>query len=64
MTDRGVPVARLVAIDPEGVLDRLEREGALTRARSARRPVANQSLPLIHRLSMGLGGRVSAEKVS
>lgn len=42
VTDRGVPVARLVPVDAEGVLDRLEREGALTRARSARRPVASK----------------------
>ena len=41
VTDRGVPVARLVAVDAEGVLDRLEREGTLTRPRSAKRPVAS-----------------------
>jgi prevent-host-death family protein len=42
VTDRGVPVARLVAVDAEGVLDRLEREGTLTRPRSAKRPVASR----------------------
>lgn len=41
VTDRGVPVARLVAVDAEGLLDRLEREGALVRAK-AKRPVARR----------------------
>src|SRR5262245_46302141 len=42
VTDRGVPVARLVAVDAEGLLDRLEREGTLVRARAAKRPVARR----------------------
>jgi prevent-host-death family protein len=42
VTDRGVPVARLVAVDAEGLLDRLEREGTLVRARVAKRPVATR----------------------
>jgi prevent-host-death family protein len=32
VTDRGVPVARLVAADHEELLDRLERQGLVTRA--------------------------------
>lgn len=32
VTDRGVPVARLVAADHEELLDRLAREGLVTRA--------------------------------
>lgn len=32
VTDRGVPVARLVAADHEALLDRLAREGLVTRA--------------------------------
>lgn len=32
VTERGVPVARLVAADHEELLDRLEREGRVTRA--------------------------------
>jgi len=33
VTERGVPVARLVAADHEALLDRLEREGRVTRAK-------------------------------
>jgi prevent-host-death family protein len=40
VTERGVPVARLVPIDAEGVLARLEADGLLTRPRTATRPVA------------------------
>lgn len=32
VTDRGVPVARLVSADHEELLDRLSREGLVTRA--------------------------------
>lgn len=42
VTDRGVPVARLVAVDAEGVLERLEREGTLVRATAAKRPTARR----------------------
>lgn len=42
VTDRGVPVARLVAVDAEGLLDRLEREGTLARAQVAERPTAHR----------------------
>lgn len=33
VTERGVPVARLVAADHEQLLERLEREGRVTRAK-------------------------------
>lgn len=46
VTERGVPVARLVAVDAEGLLERLEREGVLTRARSAKRPRAGERQPV------------------
>ncbi len=42
VTDRGVPVARLVAVDAEGVLERLEREGTLVRAKAVKRPTAHR----------------------
>ncbi len=42
VTDRGIPVARLVAVDADGLLDRLEREGTLVRAKVAKRPVAGR----------------------
>jgi prevent-host-death family protein len=40
VTDRGVPVARLGPADEESLLERLEREGVLTRAQTKKRPVA------------------------
>lgn len=43
VTERGVPVARLVPVDAEGLIERLEREGVLTRARAPQRPVANKA---------------------
>ena len=36
LTERGVPVARLTAVEATPVLERLEREGAITAARAAR----------------------------
>lgn len=42
VTERGVPVARLVPVDAEGLIERLEREGTLTRAAPARRPLADR----------------------
>lgn len=42
VTERGVPVARLVAVDAEGLLERLEREGILTRAKTTKRPMASR----------------------
>ena len=38
VTERGVPVARLVAIDAADVIERLEREGIISRPASATRP--------------------------
>lgn len=43
VTERGVPIARLVPVDAEGLLERLEREGVVTRARAAKRPVAGKA---------------------
>jgi prevent-host-death family protein len=43
LTERGLPVARIVAVDAEGLLERLEREGILTRPKSVTRPQAGQS---------------------
>ncbi|MGH9151706.1 MAG: type II toxin-antitoxin system Phd/YefM family antitoxin [Acidimicrobiales bacterium] len=43
VTERGVPVARLVPVDAEGLLERLERGGALTRPKVAKRPVASKT---------------------
>ena len=42
VTDRGVPVARLGPADEESLLERLKRDGLLTRASSKKRPVARQ----------------------
>jgi prevent-host-death family protein len=42
VTDRGVPVARLGPAEEESLLDRLEREGVLTRATAKKRPVARK----------------------
>jgi prevent-host-death family protein len=40
VTDRGVPVARLVGIETAGILERLTNEGVIARPVSARRPKA------------------------
>jgi prevent-host-death family protein len=40
VTDRGIPVARLVAVDSAPLLERLTREGVLSRPRRAGRPTA------------------------
>lgn len=42
VTDRGLPVARLGPAEEERLLDRLEREGVLTRARTKKRPIARK----------------------
>jgi prevent-host-death family protein len=42
LTERGVPVARLVAVDADGVLERLERDGVICRPATGRRPVAGR----------------------
>lgn len=40
VTDRGVPVAKLVPVDTTPVIERLTREGVISRPRSASRPKA------------------------
>jgi prevent-host-death family protein len=40
VTERGVPVARLTAIDSASLIERLEQEGLLTRPAQAQRPSA------------------------
>lgn len=40
VTDRGMPVARLVAVDTAPLLDQLTRQGVLSRPRRAGRPRA------------------------
>lgn len=40
ITDRGTPVARIVAIDAAAVIDRLTAEGIISRPTTATRPVA------------------------
>lgn len=43
VTDRGTPVARLLAIDTAPLLDQLVRRGVLTKPRRAERPAARGS---------------------
>ncbi len=40
ITDRGVPVARLLGLATTATLERLTAEGVISRPRSARRPTA------------------------
>lgn len=40
ITDRGTPVARIVALDSTPILDRLTAEGVIARPTRATRPVA------------------------
>lgn len=40
ITDRGTPVARLVALDSASVIDRLTAEGAISRPTRTTRPIA------------------------
>ena len=42
VTDRGQPVARLGPAEEESLLDRLEREGVVTRAKAKKRPIARR----------------------
>jgi len=42
VTERGVPVARLVPIDSAPLLDRLAQQGVLSKPRDAGRPVARR----------------------
>ncbi|MCV2488049.1 type II toxin-antitoxin system prevent-host-death family antitoxin [Geodermatophilus sp. YIM 151500] len=41
VTDRGTPVARLIAVDSTPLLERLTREGVLGRPRRTARPTAS-----------------------
>jgi prevent-host-death family protein len=47
VTDRGTPVARLVAIDTAPLLEQLTREGVLSRPRRGQRPAASGA-PRVH----------------
>lgn len=38
VTERGIPVARLVPVDAAGIIERLERDGIITRATTTKRP--------------------------
>lgn len=40
VTERGVPVARLMPVEGANVIERLERDGVLSRAKHAKRPRA------------------------
>jgi prevent-host-death family protein len=42
LTERGVPVARLVPVDADSVLERLERDGLVSRPAAAPRPDAGR----------------------
>ena len=42
VTDRGVPVARLTAVDATGVIERLTDEGLISRPARAQRPRATK----------------------
>lgn len=46
VTERGVPVARLVPADHEELLARLEREGVVTRPKRAKRPASTYGRPV------------------
>lgn len=44
VTERGVPVARLGPAEEESLLDRLERAGLVTRAKTQKRPIAKKGV--------------------
>lgn len=44
VTDRGTPVARLLAVDTAPLIDELTRNNVLSRPRSADRPVARGAI--------------------
>lgn len=44
ITDRGTPVARIVALDSTSVIDRLTAQGVISRPTRSTRPVAGESL--------------------
>lgn len=41
VTDRGMPVVRLLAVDAESAIERLTREGVISRPRSTEVPIAS-----------------------
>jgi prevent-host-death family protein len=41
VTDRGVPVARLVGVDADGVLERLTNESVIARPERQQRPITS-----------------------
>jgi prevent-host-death family protein len=43
VTDRGIPVARLVPVDTAPLLEQLTRRGVLSRPRRASRPTAREA---------------------
>jgi prevent-host-death family protein len=43
ITDRGTPVARIVALDATSVIDRLTEQGVISRPSTSIRPVAGAS---------------------
>jgi prevent-host-death family protein len=57
VTDRGTPVARLIAVDTAPLLERLTREGVLSRPRRSGRPTATGA-------SRARAGRPVSELVS
>jgi len=40
ITDRGIPVARIVSLDSTPVIDRLTQQGVISRPSTTKRPVA------------------------
>ncbi len=42
ITDRGIPVARIVAIDSTSVIDRLTAQGVISRPAKSTRPIAGE----------------------
>lgn len=43
VTDRGMPVVRMVAVDTAPLLEQLTQRGVLSRAKSASRPMASRA---------------------
>lgn len=43
ITDRGMPVARIVAIDSTPAIDRLTAEGIISRPAATKRPIASST---------------------
>ncbi len=47
VTDRGIPVARLLAVDTAPLLEQLTQRGVLSKPRRAGRPIAS-GVPRVH----------------